>query len=82
LAQDSTRSRWLNVHSRETRPNYLAEVLPKDFASIRLPAPPPGEPPAAVRGVYMNAWVFGSDRFYDLLALADTPEINAFVIDV
>jgi hypothetical protein len=30
----------------------------------------------------MNAWVFGSDRFYDLLALADTTEINAFVIDV
>jgi hypothetical protein len=30
----------------------------------------------------MNAWVFGSERFYDLLALADTTEINAFVIDV
>lgn len=81
-AQDSTRSAWLEVHTRETRPNYLAEVLPEDFASIRLPAPPPGEPPAAVRGIYMNAWVFGSDRFFDLLALADTTEINAFVIDV
>ncbi len=82
LGQDSTRSRWLDVHIRERRPNYIAEILPEDFASIRLPAPPPGEPPAAVRGLYMNAWVFGSDRFYDLLALADTTEINAFVIDV
>lgn len=81
-AQDSTRSQWLDVHSRPIRPNYLAEILPEDFASIRLPAPPPGEPPAAVRGLYMNAWVFGSQRFYDLLALADTTEINAFVIDV
>jgi hypothetical protein len=81
-AQDSARSRWLDVHTLDIRPNYLSEILPEDFASIRLPAPPPGEPPAAVRGVYMNAWVFGSDRFYDLLALADTTEINAFVIDV
>jgi hypothetical protein len=32
--------------------------------------------------LYMNAWVFGSERFYDLLALADTTEINTFVIDV
>ncbi len=82
LAQDSTRSRWLEIHTRGLRPNYVAEILPEDFASIRLPAPPLGEPPAAVRGVYMNAWVFGSERFYDLLALADTTEINAFVIDV
>lgn len=81
-AQDSTRSRWLNVHHRELRPDYLAEILPEDFSSIRLPAPPPGEPPAAVRGLYMNAWLFSSDRFFDLLALADTTEVNSFVIDV
>ncbi|KPJ96339.1 MAG: hypothetical protein AMS18_01025 [Gemmatimonas sp. SG8_17] len=49
---------------------------------IALPAAPPGEPPAVVRGLYLNAWVFGGSRFYDLLALADTTEINAFVIDV
>jgi hypothetical protein len=82
VAQDSTRSRWLDVHNQAIRPNYTAEILPDDFASIRLPAPPPGEPPAAVRALYMNAWIFSSDRFFDLLALADTTEINAFVIDV
>ncbi len=49
---------------------------------VPIPAPPPGRPPVAVRGLYLNAWVFGSSRFYDLLALADTTEINAFVIDV
>jgi len=73
---------WFATHSRELRPNYVAEILPDDFASIRLPAPPPGEPPAAVRGLYMNAWIFSSARFFDLLALADTTEINSFVIDV
>ena len=82
VAQDSTRSRWLDIHNHALRPNYVAEILPEDVASIRLPAPPPGEAPAVVRGLYMNAWVFGSARFYDLLALADTTEINAFVIDV
>ena len=30
----------------------------------------------------MNGWVFSSRRFYDLVALADTTEINALVIDV
>jgi len=30
----------------------------------------------------MNGWVFSSSRFYDLVALADTTEINALVIDV
>ena len=81
-AQDSTRSQWLDIHHQSIRPNYMAEILPDDFASIRLPAPPPGEAPAAVRALYMNAWIFSSDRFFDLLALADTTEINAFVIDV
>jgi hypothetical protein len=35
-----------------------------------------------VRGIYLNAWVFGSRRFEELVRLADTTEINAFVIDV
>jgi hypothetical protein len=32
--------------------------------------------------LYVNAWAFGSSRFYDLVRLADTTEINALVIDV
>jgi len=49
---------------------------------ITWPATPLLSPPAAVRAIYMNAWVFGGKRFYNLLALADTTEVNAFVIDI
>jgi hypothetical protein len=35
-----------------------------------------------VRGLYLNGWVFSSSRFADLLRLADSTEINTFVIDV
>jgi hypothetical protein len=35
-----------------------------------------------VRGIYLNKWVFARQKFYDLIALADTTEVNAFVIDV
>ncbi len=69
-------------HHADRRPNYLAEVLPSGPESIQLPPPPPGEAPVAVRAIYLNAWAFGGSRFYDLLSLADTTEINAFVIDV
>jgi hypothetical protein len=81
-AQQSDSSGWQHLFQRPTRPNYLAEIMPEDPAAIRLPPPPPGETPAAVRGIYMNAWSFGSSRFYDLVSLADTTEVNAFVIDV
>ena len=50
--------------------------------AIPIPPAPRGTPPASVRGIYLNAWVFGSDRLESLIALADTTEINAFVIDV
>ncbi len=66
----------------EPSPNYLAWVGVPQPAPITLPAPPPGRPPAVVRGIYLNAWVFGSGRFYDLVALADSTEVNAFVMDV
>lgn len=42
----------------------------------------PAAPPAVVRGIFINAWGFGSRRFHDLVRLADTTEINTFVIDV
>ena len=73
---------WTNLHHESLRPDYLAEIMPEDPTAIRLPPPPPGETPAVVRGVYMNGWTFGSSRFHSLIALADTTEINAFVIDV
>jgi hypothetical protein len=49
---------------------------------LRWPAPPLLDPPKEIRAIYVNAWAFGGRRFYDLVRLADTTEINAFVIDV
>lgn len=46
-------------------------------AGIGQPALPP-----PVRAIYVNAWAFGTKRFYSLVRLAETTEINAFVIDI
>lgn len=66
------------------RPDYFTELAlgGAGGSPIALPPPPPGEPPAHVRALYVNAWAFGSNRFYDLVRLADTTEVNALVIDV
>lgn len=73
---------WRGIHRDTDRPDYLSAVVPPNVRPIRLPPPPVGEAPAIVRGLYLNAWVFGGKRFYDLVRLADTTEVNAFVIDV
>jgi len=71
------------AHHAPAPPDYVAELLPAlSSPPLDLPPPPPGQPPAVVRGLYLNAWVFSSSRFADLLGLADTTEINTFVIDV
>lgn len=57
-------------------------VGPRQLEPVGWPAPPLVTPPQSIRAVYLNAWVFGGRRFYDLVRLADTTEINAFVIDV
>ncbi|HEX9394062.1 MAG TPA: putative glycoside hydrolase [Gemmatimonadales bacterium] len=36
----------------------------------------------AVKALYVNAWAFGSPKLRTLIELADSTEINAFVIDV
>jgi hypothetical protein len=69
-------------HHAHQRPDYLSALLGHGPAGIHLPPPPPGEPPAVVRGVYLNRWVFGRQKYFELIRLADTTEINAFVIDV
>ena len=39
--------------------------------------------PDSLRALYVNAWAAGSrSRMRDLIAIADTTEVNAFVIDV
>ena len=51
------------------------------FASLSAPSARP-TPAPPVRGIYLNAWAFGTRKFHRLVALADSTEINAFVIDV
>jgi len=49
---------------------------------LEWPAPPLAPPPRPVRAIYVNAWAFGSRRFYDLIRLVEGTEVNSFVIDV
>jgi len=51
-------------------------------STLDWPAPPLLAPPKTVRAIYVNAWAFGSSRFYDLVQMVSGTEINAFVIDV
>jgi hypothetical protein len=38
--------------------------------------------PRTVKALYVNAWAFGSPKLWQLVRLADSTEVNAFVIDV
>jgi hypothetical protein len=62
-------------------PDTLLAIPRIDFPLVP-PAPPLTRPPSPVRAIYVNAWSFGSRRFYDLVRLAERTEINAFVVDV
>ena len=64
------------------QPDRLIPVAPRQLEPKDWPAPPLVSPPDRVHAIYLNAWVFGSSRFFDLVKLADTTEVNAFVIDV
>src|SRR6266513_5216935 len=37
---------------------------------------------SSIKGLYVNAWAFGSPKLWHLVQLADETEINAFVVDV
>lgn len=39
-------------------------------------------PPEPVRALYVNVWAFASSRLWRLIELADSTEVNAFVVDV
>jgi hypothetical protein len=60
----------------------MLPIAPRNRDPVAWPAPPLRAPPSDVRAIYLNAWAFGGSRFYDLVRLADTTEINAFVVDV
>jgi hypothetical protein len=70
------------VHHDAHLPDYQSGFRSRSVSAITIPPPPRGQPPAALKGLYANGWLFGSDRLYRLVALADTTEINALVIDV
>src|SRR2546428_14092231 len=44
--------------------------------SVLLPAT------GSIKGLYVNAWAFGSPKLWQLVRLADETQINAFVGDV
>ncbi|HEX4574084.1 MAG TPA: putative glycoside hydrolase [Gemmatimonadales bacterium] len=53
-----------------------AEIRYVQQESVLLPAS------GTIKGLYVNAWAFGSPKLWQLVRLADETEINAFVIDV
>lgn len=58
-----------------------------DTVAVAQPEPaeptPREEAPDIIRGLYINAYQAGSDRrLHQLMAIADSTEINAFVVDV
>ena len=68
---------------------HLASALVAEPAVAQpppAPTPPPrprDQAPAIIRGIYVNAYALADPRRRaELLALADTTEINAFVVDV
>src|SRR5213596_2533007 len=54
----------------------LSEIRYVQQESVLLP------PTATIKGLYVNAWAFGSQKLWQLVRLADETEINAFVVDV
>lgn len=62
-------------------PEGLLQLAPK-ADGLDWPAAPVMSPPREIKAIYLNAWVFGTRRFYDLVRLVQGTEINAFVIDV
>lgn len=56
--------------------------LQPEPATYPDPAPPLGPPPQEIRALYANAWAWGSQRFWNLVEIAESTEINALVLDV
>ena len=63
-------------------PERLLAIGPRHAEPLDWPAPPLRRPPQHVRALDVNAWAFGGSRFWDLVRLADSTEVNSFVIDV
>jgi hypothetical protein len=73
----------------DARAQAAADTVAAPADTLAAAPPPPTAPspraraPAQIRGLYINAYAAGSSaRLPRLLAIADTTEINAFVVDV
>jgi hypothetical protein len=64
-----------SADSLQLRGVELRYILPEPLFDIE----PVDEP---VKALYVNAWAFGSSKLAHLVQLADSTEINAFVVDV
>src|ERR1700752_106713 len=64
-----------SADSMQLRGVTLRYVLPEPLFD-NAAAPPP------IKALYVNAWAFGSTKLAQLVRLADSTEINAFVVDV
>ena len=82
LAAEAPAGRWGDELPPVRLPEVLLGATRTPAEPIEWPAPPLRRPPATVRAIYVNAWAFGGARFWDLVRLADTTEVNSFVIDV
>lgn len=80
---------WAAIASR----GLFAQQLPASADSMQLrgvelryvlPEPLFENGPASdpVKALYVNAWAFGGSKLWQLVSLADSTEINAFVVDV
>src|SRR6266480_4415807 len=79
---------WAAIASR----GLFAQQLPSSPETMRLrgvelryvlPAPLyEGQSAPPIKALYVNAWAFGSSKLAQLVRLADSTEINAFVVDV
>jgi hypothetical protein len=82
-------SRGLFAQALAPRPSVIpvtAEQLRLSLRPLALTLAVPDStmfpPPEPIRALYVNAWAFSSAKLWQLIALADSTEINAFVIDV
>ncbi len=81
-AQTPGKAGWGDELTPVPAPERLLPIGPRQSEPLDWPAPPLRQPPDAVRAIYVNAWAFGGTRFRDLVRLADSTEVNSFVIDV
>jgi hypothetical protein len=82
LAAQAARGGWGDELAPVIIPERLIAIGPRLSEPLEWPAPPLRRPPSPVRALYVNAWAFGGSRFRELLSLADSTEVNSFVIDI